>query len=150
MTNTTRLHSASRLPSATGIDTTRPIDFTVDGQAYSGFAGDTIASALIAAGRIDCGNSTYLGRARGILGAGVEESNALVRVHSRFPGDVSESMLPATRVTIADGLQADYPDEPSSPEDAWWLPARLGGGAPDHAEVLAAHRERMQRRTRTD
>ncbi|MGO3066540.1 MAG: 2Fe-2S iron-sulfur cluster-binding protein, partial [Brevibacterium linens] len=108
MTNTTRLHSASRLPSATGIDTTRPIDFTVDGQAYSGFAGDTIASALIASGRIDCGNSTYLGRARGILGAGVEESNALVRVHSRFSGDVSESMLPATRVAIAEGLEADY------------------------------------------
>src|SRR5690625_7610717 len=79
MTNTTRLHSASRLSSATGIDTARPIDFTVDGATYSGFAGDTIASALIAAGRIDCGNSTYLGRARGILGAGVEESNALVR-----------------------------------------------------------------------
>ena len=84
MTNTTSLHSASRLPSATGIDTTRPIDFTVDGATYSGFAGDTIASALIASGRIDCGNSTYLGRARGILGAGVEESNALVRVHSRY------------------------------------------------------------------
>ena len=108
MTNTTRLHSASRLPSATGIDTTRPIDFTVDGATYSGFAGDTIASALIASGRIDCGNSTYLGRARGILGAGVEESNALVRVHSRYSGDVSESMLPATRVAIAEGLEADY------------------------------------------
>ncbi|WGP06334.1 glycine cleavage T C-terminal barrel domain-containing protein [Bacillus subtilis] len=108
MTNTTRLHSASRLPSATGIDTTRPIDFTVDGATYSGFAGDTIASALIAAGRIDCGNSTYLGRARGILGAGVEESNALVRVQPRFPGDVSESMLPATRVALAEGLEADY------------------------------------------
>ncbi|MGM0699629.1 MAG: 2Fe-2S iron-sulfur cluster-binding protein [Actinomycetota bacterium] len=108
MTNTTRLHSASRLPGATGIDTARPIDFTVDGATYSGFAGDTIASALIAAGRIDCGNSTYLGRARGILGAGVEESNALVRVQPRFPGDVSESMLPATRVALADGLEADY------------------------------------------
>src|SRR5690625_5648887 len=87
MTNTTRLHSASRLSSATGIDTARPIDFTVDGATYSGFAGDTIASALIAAGRIDCGNSTYLGRARGILGAGVEESNALEigRAHVSTP-----------------------------------------------------------------
>lgn len=98
----------TRLESATGIDRTRPISFSVDGQQYSGFAGDTIASALIAAGRIDCGNSTYLGRARGILSAGIEESNALVRVKARIPGDVSESMLPATRVPITEGLEADY------------------------------------------
>lgn len=102
MTNTTRS------PGATGIDTSRPIGFTVEGVAYSGFAGDTIASALIAAGRLDCGSSTYLSRARGILSAGVEESNALVRVAARFPGDISESMLPATRVAITEGLEADY------------------------------------------
>ena len=100
--------TSTRLPGATGIDTGRPITFTVDGTAYSGYVGDTIASALIAAGRLDCGASTYLGRPRGILGAGVEESNALVRVHARYPGDISESMLPATRVPIAEGLQADY------------------------------------------
>jgi sarcosine oxidase subunit alpha len=100
--------SSTRLPGATGIDTGRTIDFRVDGTSYTGFAGDTIASALIAAGRLDCGDSTYLGRARGILAAGVEEPNALVRVGARFPGDISESMLPATRVAIADGLEADY------------------------------------------
>lgn len=100
--------TSTRLPGATGIDTGRPIAFTVDGASYSGFSGDTIASALIAAGRLDCGASTYLGRPRGILGAGVEESNALVRVHARYPGDISESMLPAPRVPIAEGLQADY------------------------------------------
>ena len=98
----------SRLENTTGIDRSRPISFSVDGQPYSGFAGDTIASALIAAGRIDCGNSTYLGRARGILSAGIEESNALVRVKGRISGDVSESMLPATRVPITEGLEADY------------------------------------------
>src|SRR5699024_6024521 len=102
MTNTTRS------PGATGIDTSRPIGFTVDGVAYSGFAGDTIASALTAAGRLDCASSTYLSRARGILSAGVEESNALVRGAARFPGDISESMLPATRVAITEGLEADY------------------------------------------
>lgn len=100
--------NSTRLPGATGIDPSRPISFSVDGRNYSGFAGDTIASALIASGRIDCGNSTYLGRARGILGAGIEESNALVRVGARVPGDVCESMLPATRVTISEGLEADY------------------------------------------
>ncbi|GAA1858020.1 2Fe-2S iron-sulfur cluster-binding protein [Brevibacterium marinum] len=105
---TARLSDTTRSPAATGIDQTRPITFTVDGQEYTGFAGDTIASALIAAGRIDCGDSTYLKRPRGILSAGIEESNALVRVRGRIPGDVCESMLPATRVAITEGLEADY------------------------------------------
>ncbi|MBP0662085.1 2Fe-2S iron-sulfur cluster-binding protein, partial [Mycobacterium tuberculosis] len=74
--------------------------FTVDGVAYSGFAGDTIASALLAAGRLDCGPSTYLDRPRGILAAGVEEPNALVRVHAPDAAEVTESMLQATRVLI--------------------------------------------------
>ena len=100
--------NVTRLDDAPGIDQTRPITFTVDGHAYTGFAGDTIASALIAAGRVDCGDSTYLGRPRGILSAGIEESNALVRVRGRIPGDVAESMLPATRVAITEGLEADY------------------------------------------
>ncbi len=100
--------SSARLDHATGIDTGRPITFTLDGQTVSGFGGDTIASAAIAAGRLECGNSTYLSRARGILGAGIEEPNALVRVHGWTPGDSSESMLPATRVEIVDGLEAEY------------------------------------------
>lgn len=108
MTHSTHPSGSPRFDHATGIDRTRPVSFRVEGTQYSGFAGDTIASALIAAGRIDCGNSTYLGRARGVLSAGIEESNALVRVKGRIPGDVSESMLPATRVPITDGLEADY------------------------------------------
>ncbi|MGO2810916.1 MAG: glycine cleavage T C-terminal barrel domain-containing protein [Brevibacterium aurantiacum] len=108
MTHSTHPSGSPRLDHATGIDRTRPISFRVEGTQYSGFAGDTIASALIAAGRIDCGNSTYLGRSRGVLSAGIEESNALVRVKGRIPGDVSESMLPATRVPITEGLEADY------------------------------------------
>lgn len=30
--------------------------------------------------------------------------------------------------------QDSYPDEPAGPEDAWWLPAHLGGTAPAHEE----------------
>ena len=33
------------------------------------------------------------------MSAGVEESNAMVKIAARFPGDVAESMLPATTVT---------------------------------------------------
>ncbi|PRI10662.1 sarcosine oxidase subunit alpha family protein [Leucobacter massiliensis] len=91
-----------------GIDRSREISFSVDGTAYRGFAGDTIASALLAAGRIDCGPSMYLGRPRGVFSAGVEEPNALVAVKARAAGEVDESMLPATRVQITEGLEARY------------------------------------------
>ncbi|MDI3329288.1 MAG: sarcosine oxidase subunit alpha family protein [Micrococcus sp.] len=104
--NTSRL-DAER---ATGhsIDRSRELTFTVDGQEYTGFHGDTIASALVAAGRLDCGPSMYLGRPRGILAAGVEEANALVTVSARFPGHADESMLPATTVELTEGLEAKY------------------------------------------
>ncbi|MFV0434905.1 MAG: 2Fe-2S iron-sulfur cluster-binding protein [Leucobacter sp.] len=100
--------SASAHNIARGIDRSREISFTVDGEAYSGFAGDTIASALIAAGRVECGDSMYLGRPRGIIAAGVEEPNALVTVKRRFVGDIDESMLSATVVEITEGLEASY------------------------------------------
>nr|WP_221243875.1 sarcosine oxidase subunit alpha family protein [Micrococcus sp. TA1] len=90
------------------IDRTRTITFSVDGQDYTGHHGDTLASALVAAGRLDCGPSMYLGRPRGILAAGVEEPNALVTVSARFPGHVDESMLPATTVGLTEGLRAGY------------------------------------------
>ncbi|MEX5296007.1 sarcosine oxidase subunit alpha family protein [Kocuria sp. CPCC 205268] len=101
-----------RLPaqqSATGsIDRTSAVRFTVDGEEFTGYAGDTLASALLAAGRIRCGDSMYLGRPRGIMSAGVEEPNALVKVAARTEADVAESMLPATTVELTDGLQASY------------------------------------------
>ncbi|MEE1622208.1 sarcosine oxidase subunit alpha family protein [Zafaria sp. J156] len=91
-----------------GIDRTREVSFRVDGLDYTGYEGDTLASALVASGRLDCGPSMYLGRPRGIMSAGVEESNALVTVRSRFPGHVDESMLPATTVELTDGLEARF------------------------------------------
>ncbi len=81
--------------------------FTVDGQEFTGHPGDTIASALLANGRIRAGNSLYEGRPRGIMTAGVEEPNALVKVAARFPGHVAESMLQATTVSLVDGLAAE-------------------------------------------
>ncbi|GAB2626083.1 2Fe-2S iron-sulfur cluster-binding protein [Kocuria himachalensis] len=102
-------HRLSAQQSAAGsIDRTKPVRFTVDGQEHTGYAGDTLASALLAAGRIHCGDSTYLGRPRGIVSAGVEEPNALVKVAARTGADVDESMLPATTVELTDGLRASY------------------------------------------
>ena len=52
----------TRLPAGGMIDRDRPLDFTLDGEACTGFAGDTVASALLAAGRIQVGPSIYRGR----------------------------------------------------------------------------------------
>ncbi len=73
--------SARRLSSGgSEIDRSRPLKFTFDGRAVEGFAGDTIASALLASGRQVVARSFKYHRPRGIWGAGVEEPNALVDV----------------------------------------------------------------------
>ncbi|WP_455836308.1 2Fe-2S iron-sulfur cluster-binding protein [Pseudarthrobacter siccitolerans] len=98
----------ARLAAGGRIDRTISWRFTVDGEEFTGHPGDTLASALLANGRVAAGNSLYEDRPRGIMSAGVEEANALVKVQPRFPGHVAESMLPATTVTLVDGLKAEY------------------------------------------
>ena len=98
----------NRLPSGGRIDRSIIWSFTVDGVHHTGHPGDTVASALIANGCLAAGNSLYEDRPRGILSAGVEESNALIKVASRFPGHAAESMLPATAVSLVDGLEVEF------------------------------------------
>jgi sarcosine oxidase subunit alpha len=62
----------NRLPSGGRIDRSITWNFTVDGVRHTGHPGDTVASALIANGRLAAGNSLYEDRPRGILSAGVE------------------------------------------------------------------------------
>ena len=62
------------------IDRTRVLNFTFDGKPYTGFQGDTLASALIANGVHLVGRSFKYHRPRGILCAGAEEPNALIGV----------------------------------------------------------------------
>lgn len=93
----------ARLATGGRIDRSITWRFTVDGQEFVGHPGDTIASALLANGHINAGNSLYEDRPRGIMAAGVEEPNALVKIAPRFPGHVAESMLPATAVSLVDG-----------------------------------------------
>ncbi|WP_378948670.1 sarcosine oxidase subunit alpha [Mesorhizobium sp. ANAO-SY3R2] len=54
--------------------------FTFDGKSFTGLAGDTVASALLANGVHLVGRSFKYHRPRGILSAGAEEPNALVTV----------------------------------------------------------------------
>jgi sarcosine oxidase, subunit alpha len=93
----------SRLPSGGRIDRSTVLRFTVDGAELTGHPGDTVASALLANGRIEVAPSIYRGRPRGIVSAGAEEPNALLQVG----GSVSESMLTATTVALVDGLRAE-------------------------------------------
>ncbi|GAA2157065.1 sarcosine oxidase subunit alpha [Humibacillus xanthopallidus] len=89
-----------RLEVGGAIDRSRLVELVVDGTTVMGFAGDTVASALVANGALRVGNSIYRGRPRGILSAGVEEPNAFVLVK----GEHDESMLPATTLELVSGL----------------------------------------------
>jgi sarcosine oxidase subunit alpha len=72
--------SSFRLPTGGGVDRGRPLAFTFDGAPQVGFAGDSIASALLANGVSIVGRSFKYHRPRGIWGAWTEEPNAIVDV----------------------------------------------------------------------
>jgi sarcosine oxidase, subunit alpha len=86
------------------IDRTKPVRFTFDGREMTGFAGDTLASALIANGVHLVGRSFKYHRPRGIVSAGAEEPNALVTVNRG--GGREAPNLRATQVELYDGLSA--------------------------------------------
>jgi sarcosine oxidase subunit alpha len=85
------------------IDRTAPLHFTFDGTRYSGFEGDTLASALLANGVHFVARSFKYHRPRGIFSAGSEEPNALVQV-----GDGPRALpnTRATQVELYEGLTA--------------------------------------------
>lgn len=93
----------NRLPAGGRIDRDRPLSFTFNGKRYSGYAGDTLASALIANGVTLIGRSFKLHRPRGIVGSGAEEPNAIMQVGS---GATVRPDQRATQVELYDGLEA--------------------------------------------
>ena len=70
-------HAPQRLPSGGHLDRSRPLSFRFEGRTLTGFAGDSLASALLAAGIRLVGRSFKYHRPRGFLAAGVEEPNGL-------------------------------------------------------------------------
>ncbi|MFI5013474.1 MAG: sarcosine oxidase subunit alpha family protein [Hyphomicrobiales bacterium] len=92
-----------RLSTGGRVDRGKPLRFTFDGRRYEGFAGDTLASALLANGVHLVGRSFKYHRPRGIVSAGADEPNALVGigVEPRFTPN-----LRATQVELHDGLVA--------------------------------------------
>lgn len=74
----------SRLPAPMGllIDRDRPLSFNFDGKPYQGFAGDSIASALLANGRWLLSRSFKYHRPRGPLTMAGQDANTLVQLPS--------------------------------------------------------------------
>jgi sarcosine oxidase subunit alpha len=91
-----------RLGSGGAVDRGAPLRFRFDGREHQGLAGDTLASALLAAGLGGAFRSPVLGRPRGVMTAGPEEPCALVEVSAPW----FDLIAPATMVPLVDGLDA--------------------------------------------
>jgi sarcosine oxidase subunit alpha len=123
--------TSRRLPEGgSWIDRSRPLSFRFDGVEYEGFAGDTLASALLANGVTGGFRSPILGRPRGIMTAGPEEPNAFVEVSS----PLFDPIVAATMVEQVDGLVAE---------------PRAGVGRLPAADVPTRRREHRHRHVET-
>ncbi|MDX8509931.1 sarcosine oxidase subunit alpha [Mesorhizobium captivum] len=94
---------ANRLATGGLIDRSEELSFRFDGKTFSGFKGDTLASALVANGVKLVGRSFKYHRPRGILTAGSEEPNALVELRG---GARREPNTKATTAELYEGLEA--------------------------------------------
>jgi len=98
-----RSGNRQRLPVGGLIDRSKSLSFRFDGRSYSGFEGDTLASALLANDVRLVGRSFKYHRPRGVLTAGSEEPNALVTLRT---GAHAEPNSKATTIALFDGLEA--------------------------------------------
>ncbi len=83
------------------IDRSKPLSFSFDGRMISAFAGDTVASAVMASGQRVMGRSFKYHRPRGVVGLGSEEMNALIGVGV---GARHEPNLRATQIELFNGM----------------------------------------------
>jgi heterotetrameric sarcosine oxidase alpha subunit len=90
-----------RLSAGGRIDRGKAIGFSFDSKPLLGFAGDTLASALLANNKIVIGRSFKYHRPRGIMTAGVEEPNGLFTLGE---GERQEPNVPATMTDLVEGL----------------------------------------------
>lgn len=94
----TRLAKGGRL-----IDRSAGMEFTFNGKRMRGFAGDTLAAALLANDQMLVGRSFKYHRPRGIVASGAEEPNALVNLGT---GGRLEPNQRTTTTELFDGLAA--------------------------------------------
>ncbi|WP_296424249.1 sarcosine oxidase subunit alpha family protein [Yoonia sp.] len=94
----TRLVDHGRL-----INKNNAVSFTFNGKHLRGFAGDTLASALLANDQLLVGRSFKYHRPRGVIASGAEEPNGLVNLGA---GATFEPNQRVTTTELFDGLTA--------------------------------------------
>ena len=117
----------NRLADGGLIDRKRQLTFTYNGKRYTGYEGDTLASALLANG-VDIVNRSFkYSRPRGIVAAGAEEPNALVQL-----GATESTQVPNVRATqqaLYEGLVAKSTNGwPNVQRDLMGMVGKMGGG----------------------
>ncbi len=108
------------------VDRNRPLTFSFDGQQLEGFAGDTLASALLANGVHLVGRSFKYHRPRGIVTAGAEDPNGLVQIARDAARETPN--LRVTQIDLYGGLTAT--SQNCWPSLRWDLGAVAGIAAP--------------------
>lgn len=98
------MNQPNRLTQGGRIDRTCTVNFTYNGKILQGYAGDTLASALLANGVNIVGRSFKYARPRGIVAAGAEEPNAIMQIGSEDA--LSEPNVRATQQALYEGLCA--------------------------------------------
>ncbi|MCR9192240.1 MAG: sarcosine oxidase subunit alpha family protein [Gammaproteobacteria bacterium] len=98
------MSETQRLPSGGFIDRNQPLTFTFNGIQYTGYHGDTLASALLANGVHWVNRSFKTHRPRGIMTADVTEPNAIVQIGKGTPHSQPNRL--ATDIQLFDGLDA--------------------------------------------
>jgi len=93
----------NRLNDGGRINRTQSLTFTFNGKRYTGYEGDTLASALLGNGVGIVARSFKYHRPRGIFSAGIEEPNAVVQLET---GARTRPNLQATEIELYDGLSA--------------------------------------------
>ncbi|MCP3732723.1 sarcosine oxidase subunit alpha family protein [Sphingomonas sp. MG17] len=101
--------SGTRVAGGVAIDRSHRLDFRWAGKQYRGFAGDTLASALLADGVRLFGRSFKYHRPRGLIAAGLDEPNAIVQIER---GAATIPNLKAPYIELYDQLDAQ-------PVNAW-------------------------------
>jgi len=95
----TRLATKGRL-----IDTSKPLSFSFNGKKMRGYAGDTLASALLANDQMLVGRSFKYHRPRGVVASGAEEPNGLVNLGKEGQFEPNQRV---TTTELFDGLEAE-------------------------------------------
>jgi len=98
-----------RLPPqpAEWIDRSKPLHARFEGQPFSGFAGDTITSALLASGTTVLGRSFKYHRPRSVLSVANHDTNTLMQVRGGAGGTHSRPNVRADVELLGEGQQIE-------------------------------------------